>query len=119
MLDYTRVLREEHRQHLVADPDPLERALVVRGVLDEAELPLGSVGEDVRPPAIDQRANDVVGPSRFDAGQPSDPRASKNSRKHRFRLVVLRVTQGDLSRGLSRGNLMELLVATLAGARLN
>ena len=69
VLDDARVLAEERGQDLVTNPNPLEGALVIRGVVDEWKRPIEGIRTHVGTTAIEQRADDAVRPSGFDPAE--------------------------------------------------
>ena len=69
VLDDAGVLTQERGQDLVTNPNPLEGAPVIRGVVDEWKRPPDGVRPHVGTTAIEQRADDAVRPSGFDPAE--------------------------------------------------
>ncbi len=102
MLDDAWILGRKCGQHFVANPHPLEGALVIGGVVDECKPAPGGIGPHIGTTAIEQRADDPIGPSGFDPSETAEPGATQNTREYRFRLVILGVAHrntGSVVRG--------------------
>lgn len=119
VFDYSGVLGLEHGHHLVPDPNPLEVSLMIRGVVDEWKFPVHRVGPHIGPTAIEERANDPVGPSSLDPSETAEAGATKKACQDGFRLIILGVTDRDANGMMGVGDLLERLIAKLTRSGLN
>ncbi len=118
MFDQTNILGEQHGQHLVANPNPLEVSLVIRRVIDERKTAIENVGAKVGATAVEERPDDAVGPSWLDRPEATNSSSTQNPSEHRFSLIVLAVTHRNARRVMRPGDLTQSVIPELAGSPL-